>query len=864
MKNNNLIAPCTCKNSGRTFRKYSFFLLTLLIIGFQKDLYSLKNFVGILPVPQEISFTKECFLLRGAVISFDYTLDDAALNNVVKKLKSLLLSVNAGLAETVNKGNKKIFLSLTNPNSKNNGSIKENKIGEEGYFLSISSGIISINANTPKGLFYGVTTLMQILRNSSGFLPGLRITDFPLIPKRIVMDDISRGPVPTIEFMKKQIERLSELKINGIMYYVEHVIKTKSHPEFAPLEGALSIDDFTAVAGFAKLHNIELIASFQSFGHFENILKSEKYARLGESSTLISPVKNESYKFLEDIYSEMIPAFNSEYFNVNCDETFDLGKNESKKIVDSLGYAEVYFNHVMKLYDILKNHNTKMMIWGDVVLEHSELLRKLPTDIVICPWNYDAKDSFEDLIQPVKNAGFKCFVTTGILNSSKLIPELNQTFGNIKNFTADAVKFKADGIITSVWDDGGTAFFSNDWYGLAYGAENCWNNKNNDLNDFDKRFNACLYGAVNSNYSKALRTLNKLADLEPTDAMTDKILYDKIVPDSSGQLSLSVIDLDQVIKLSSETIDLLDNTGTSRYSEDIEYTKFIARLYNTLATEKINLLEAAGKYSTAESTRFTNKVASRDLVVNAIVLVNSVINSEIEIKNSYEKFWLMENHIYALNRITDKFQNKINSLNSVKGGLLNSLKQFDSGNDLLPANSIRLSLTKLPGKYFREWLVIDPVPVNSIIVPDTVDYLYSMGGIQNAAPEVTQEFVIDSRKFRWKRFVSELPDKILLGKDSGNSVIYAYASITSEEACPIKALFGSGTNIEVYLNGKMASGKTSEGIFTPDKYNCPLNLVKGKNRLMIKLTGKQSDLGFSFRLPDDQVRNRKNRYKIIK
>ncbi len=83
---------------------------------------------------------------------------------------------------------------------------------------------------------------------------------------------------------------------------------------------------------YAAGYNITWLGDFQSFGHFNNILNTPEYSHLGESGTLISPVNPESYKFLNDIYSEMVPAFNAPFFNINCDETFDLGKGASKDL----------------------------------------------------------------------------------------------------------------------------------------------------------------------------------------------------------------------------------------------------------------------------------------------------------------------------------------------------------------------------------------------------------------------------------------------------------------------------------------------------------------------------------------------------
>jgi hypothetical protein len=50
----------------------------------------------------------------------------------------------------------------------------------------------------------------------------------------------------------------------------------------------------------------------------------------------------------------MIPIFKAPFFAVNCDEPFDLGKEASKQLVDSLGYDGAYLSHLQKLYNLVK------------------------------------------------------------------------------------------------------------------------------------------------------------------------------------------------------------------------------------------------------------------------------------------------------------------------------------------------------------------------------------------------------------------------------------------------------------------------------------------------------------------------------
>ena len=85
--------------------------------------------------------------------------------------------------------------------------LKADSIGDQGYLLFSDNSHLVVAANTGQGLFYGVQTLRQLLRPEGKSLvcPAVAIRDWPSMPWRGMQDDISRGPIPTIDFMNKQI-----------------------------------------------------------------------------------------------------------------------------------------------------------------------------------------------------------------------------------------------------------------------------------------------------------------------------------------------------------------------------------------------------------------------------------------------------------------------------------------------------------------------------------------------------------------------------------------------------------------------------------------------------------------------------------
>ena len=854
------------------YKKYLYSFFTLLFLS-GSYAFGQSTTICVVPEPQQYDFSNESFSLDDADVTIKlYSKNNEPVNIAIRELEEVLSQNHKDISKKYSSS--EILIGLPGEDNQfdnileNEKLFPEDKLGDEGYNLLITSDRIIIAGKASKGLFYGIQTLKQIVRSSKkGYLEGVKIIDWPDYKYRAVSDDISRGPIPTLDFMKYQIRRFAEMKINSVVPYIEHVVKTKSHPEFAPDDGSLTIEEWKEISDYARKYNITVIGGFQSFGHFTKILESPEYAHLGESGTLISPTLDESYKFLEEIYSEMIPAFDSPFFNINCDETFDLGKEQSKELVDSIGYDGVYYQHIMKLYNIVKKFNKRVIMWGDILLEYPALLKKHPKDILIGTWNYDDKDDFSDLILPIKNAGFEFWVVPGVLNSYRLFPNYQTALTNISNFSADGFKYGASGILNCVWDDGGSTLFTNSWYGVSYGADQSWNTKSSNAEKYDFRFNSGLYGSETNFLTETIHKLTELAYLEPTDGFTDKVLFARLLPDEDKEQRISLEDWDKVLMIVDEAETILNKAHLNNYPGDTEYLYYVIDLYRTLANARIDLLKVAKCYNEAENVLENNSSQARKLILNALEIINNIVKREKHLKDTFSMLWLKENHTYALDWTTDKYDQKISEFEDVQKRLMKSLKKLDSSEQMFSKEKVRLAITKLPGKYFREWMMINPVARKGKVSFTGVDYLADMGGEKNANPKVTQEFYYDGVKYRWRRIVSEYPDIVNMSEvfpdNNKNVVTYAFANISIEKDTTVKAFVGSDEGIEVFINGISVLQISGDNKLKPDAFSFSLPLKKGKNNLLLKMTQTEGDWGFTFRLPDCEVRNSKNRYRIV-
>ena len=101
--------------------------------------------------------------------------------------------------------------------------VSDEKIGKEGYILSITPTAVTVHANTPAGIFYGLQTFLQLLppraggagagSAAAGAVPCAEITDYPRFEWRGLMLDVSRHFFSKKEVMR-YIDEMAAYKYN--------------------------------------------------------------------------------------------------------------------------------------------------------------------------------------------------------------------------------------------------------------------------------------------------------------------------------------------------------------------------------------------------------------------------------------------------------------------------------------------------------------------------------------------------------------------------------------------------------------------------------------------------------------------------
>src|SRR5262245_61783465 len=206
----------------------------------------------------------------------------------------------------------------------------------EGFELAIVRDGVRLVARDPRGLNWGASALVQLARQRAPELPCLRMRDWPDLPQRGYMLDVSRDRVPTMDTLALLVDLLELLRVNQLQLYTEHTFAYRDHRGAWEHASPLTAEEIRTLDGWCAERGIELVPNQNGFGHMERWLKHEAYAPLGElfgtgqgPGATLAPTA-ESAAFMQGLYAELLPCFASRQVNIGCDEPFELGRGVSK------------------------------------------------------------------------------------------------------------------------------------------------------------------------------------------------------------------------------------------------------------------------------------------------------------------------------------------------------------------------------------------------------------------------------------------------------------------------------------------------------------------------------------------------------
>jgi hexosaminidase len=540
-------------------------------------------------------------------------------------------------------------------------------LNEEGYVLSVTSREVVVAGKTAAGTFYGAQTLKQLVRGDGGaaFIAGVRVVDYPQMRWRGMFDDINRGPVPTVEYVKRQLRTEAMFKLNMHSFNMENIVRFASHPLLGPEGGALTPAEIRDLVSYARRLHIELVPQQQTFGHLHKVLTFEKYAPLAEApyGDVLSPQQEETYKLVADWYRELNDLFPGRFFHIGEDETFELGEGQSRDVVRAKGVGAVYFEHLRRVREILKPYNRRLMFWGDIALSHPELIGSVPREMIAMNWSYGAREDFKARIKPFKDAGLDQFVCPGVQTWNQIFPNDDAAVKNIVNFVRDGQEADALGMLNTEWDDDGESLYENAWYGVVLGAAASWQEGELDVPRFERDFDWAFFRADGDTFVRSIRSLgsvNTTLGVGSTDQLFWQEPFTSAFQTQARKLSEKTKQMRLVVENVEESLRR-DGARARRNRSTIPSMIFAARRFDHLG-RRMEVVEQFSRDYWAAYLNLGDRVKVNRLRRYHGVIYNSLreMAEELSIlRESYREQWLAENRPYWLQSVLARYDHAV-------------------------------------------------------------------------------------------------------------------------------------------------------------------------------------------------------------
>ncbi len=296
--------------------------------------------------------------------------------------------------------------------------------GDESYTLEVNRRKIHIRSFSPAGIFYGLQTVRQLLppefesqelvKDISWDIPCVYIEDYPRFEWRGMHLDVSRHFFP-VEFVKRYIDLISMHKMNTFHWHLVDDqgwrIEIRKYPkltgvgawrvdhedkpwnarepqktgEVATYGGFYTQDEIRDIVKYAAERYVTIVPEIEMPAHVSSALAAyPQYSCTGNAITVppggLWPLtdiycagKDETFEFLEDILTEVMELFPSEYIHVGGDEA---DKTEWEKCPDCQkrireeglkDEAELQSYFIKRIEKFLSANNRKLIGWDEIL-----------------------------------------------------------------------------------------------------------------------------------------------------------------------------------------------------------------------------------------------------------------------------------------------------------------------------------------------------------------------------------------------------------------------------------------------------------------------------------------------------------------
>jgi len=331
----------------------------------------------------------------------------------------------------------------------------------QGYRLRVRpSGDCDVDAADDAGAYYAEATLAQLARVHGGSLPVGEVEDWPDLPVRGVMLDVSRDKVPTMATLEAMVDRLASWKVNQLQLYMEHTFAYAPHAEVWRGASPFTPDELRSLDAYCRRRHVELVPNQNCLGHFERWLRHPAYRGLAlcpegfeqygrwRAPTTLDPANPAAFALVRSLLGELLPNFSSGRVHVGLDEPFELGWDR----------FEDYLSWVRRLRALPELDGREMLMWGDLAGARPESLGALPDGVTVCEWWYDAGWPWAAGGDVYRRAGRPWWACPGTSSWLTLLGRWDNAIADIDEAVDGALASGAAGVLGAVLRQVGNAY----------------------------------------------------------------------------------------------------------------------------------------------------------------------------------------------------------------------------------------------------------------------------------------------------------------------------------------------------------------------------------------------------------------------
>jgi hexosaminidase len=470
---------------------FSFFLITLGAQSFVSDLRN--NGYSLIPAPQETILSGNDVKIDGAWgITSKPGIGNMAMKALIHgawKLQNL---------EFAGTGDGKIILEI----SKGILNRKLNKeLSDQGYHLEISKGLVKITGSSEEGLFYGVQSLLQLIRPSHGgtyTIPEGLITDWPDLQLRMVHWD-TKHHQERMETLKRYLDQAAYFKINAIAFEIEDKYEYPSHPVIgAP--GAYTKAEMHELCAYALERYIQIVPVIQAPSHMGYVLKHEEFVHLRADGNNYQAClcNEEAIQLIFDMYQDIIDATpGMNYFYVSTDELYYSGIcGDCVKEYNDVNRSQAWVDYTNRAFEFVSDRDREVMAYVMYPLLMEDI-PKLPSKLIAPVRDVEPPE----WIAYLNETGIRQLAYTSMQGAEFLFPDyfrmdaLKGRLTEAANTIPMTLESGAElmGVFGAAWDDAGL-HSETFWLGWATVAQYAWSVNKPGIDQSTVDFMDSFYG----------------------------------------------------------------------------------------------------------------------------------------------------------------------------------------------------------------------------------------------------------------------------------------------------------------------------------------------------------------------------------